>query len=138
MPFRVRAWLVSLSERLVLPRQVAIADLGRPSVVFTRVALAALVLLSIALACVPYFRFLAAAGATNLLLVTFPIPPIAVLLGAAGIASPGRDGPDRLAAIGGLIARGPYARRNSGPAAQLRLLAGLVRVRPNPQIELKE
>ncbi len=46
-------------------------------------ALAALALLSTALAYVLYFRILAAAGATNLLLVTFLIPPMAILLGTA-------------------------------------------------------
>lgn len=46
-------------------------------------ALAALALLSTALAYVLYFRILAVAGATNLLLVTFLIPPMAILLGAA-------------------------------------------------------
>lgn len=49
----------------------------------TSAALVALGLLSTALGYVLYFRILAAAGATNLLLVTFLIPPIAVLLGAA-------------------------------------------------------
>jgi drug/metabolite transporter (DMT)-like permease len=46
-------------------------------------ALAGLALLSTALAYVLYFRILAAAGATNLLLVTFLIPVTAILLGAA-------------------------------------------------------
>jgi drug/metabolite transporter (DMT)-like permease len=45
-------------------------------------ALVALALLSTALAYVLYFRILAAAGATSLLLVTFLIPPMAILLGA--------------------------------------------------------
>jgi drug/metabolite transporter (DMT)-like permease len=45
-------------------------------------ALAALALLSTALAYFLYFRILAAAGATNLLLVTFLIPPTSILLGA--------------------------------------------------------
>jgi drug/metabolite transporter (DMT)-like permease len=45
-------------------------------------ALAGLALLSTALAYVLYFRILAAAGATNLLLVTFLIPITAILLGA--------------------------------------------------------
>jgi drug/metabolite transporter (DMT)-like permease len=45
--------------------------------------LAGLALLSTALAYVLYFRILAAAGATNLLLVTFLIPVTAILLGAA-------------------------------------------------------
>lgn len=46
-------------------------------------ALAGLALLSTALAYVLYFRILAAAGATNLLLVTLMIPPISIMLGAA-------------------------------------------------------
>lgn len=46
-------------------------------------SLAGLALLSTALAYVLYFRILAAAGATNLLLVTFLIPVTAILLGAA-------------------------------------------------------
>lgn len=44
-------------------------------------SLVGLALLSTALAYVLYFRILAAAGATNLLLVTFLIPPTAILLG---------------------------------------------------------
>jgi drug/metabolite transporter (DMT)-like permease len=46
-------------------------------------ALVALGLLSTAVAYVLYFRILAAAGATNLLLVTFLIPVTAILLGSA-------------------------------------------------------
>ena len=46
-------------------------------------SLAGLALLSTALAYVLYFRILAAAGATNLLLVTFLIPVTAILLGVA-------------------------------------------------------
>lgn len=46
-------------------------------------ALAGLALLSTALAYVLYFRILATAGATNLLLVTFLIPPTSILLGAS-------------------------------------------------------
>ncbi len=45
-------------------------------------ALVGVGLLSTALAYVLYFRILAAAGATNLLLVTFLIPVSAILLGA--------------------------------------------------------
>jgi drug/metabolite transporter (DMT)-like permease len=47
----------------------------------TVAALVALALISTSLAYVLYFRILAAAGATNLLLVTFLIPPVAILLG---------------------------------------------------------
>jgi drug/metabolite transporter (DMT)-like permease len=46
-------------------------------------ALAGLALLSTALAYILFFRILAAAGATNLLLVTFLIPVTAIVLGAA-------------------------------------------------------
>jgi drug/metabolite transporter (DMT)-like permease len=46
-------------------------------------ALAGLALLSTALAYILFFRILAAAGATNLLLVTFLIPVTAIMLGAA-------------------------------------------------------
>ncbi|MBL8697233.1 MAG: DMT family transporter [Alphaproteobacteria bacterium] len=44
-------------------------------------AVAGLALVSTAAAYVLYFRILATAGATNLLLVTFLIPPVAILLG---------------------------------------------------------
>jgi drug/metabolite transporter (DMT)-like permease len=46
-------------------------------------ALAGLALLSTALAYVRYFRILAVAGATKLLIVTFLIPVTSLLLGAA-------------------------------------------------------
>jgi len=51
-------------------------------------ALAALALLSTALAYILYFRILAAAGATNLLLVTLLIPVPATLLGALVLGEP--------------------------------------------------
>ena len=56
------------------------ASLNPPSMQ-TWVALMGLALLSTALAYIIYFRILARAGATNLLLVTFLIPVSAVLLG---------------------------------------------------------
>ena len=60
--------------------------LGRSAVAAARQASAArrdpgLALLSTALAYIIYFRILAAAGATNLVLVTFLIPVTAILLG---------------------------------------------------------
>jgi len=64
-------------------------------------ALGGLAMLSTALAYVLYFRILAAAGATNLLLVTFLIPVTAILLGAAVLGERlaprplRRNGPDR-------------------------------------------
>lgn len=51
----------------------------------TWVALATLALVSTAAAYIIYFRILATAGATNLLLVTFVIPVVAVLLGALAL-----------------------------------------------------
>ncbi|MEW5251366.1 DMT family transporter [Microbulbifer discodermiae] len=56
------------------------ADLGRPSIQ-TVAALIALAVFSTAVAYVLYFKILASAGATNLLLVTFLIPISAILLG---------------------------------------------------------
>ena len=52
----------------------------------TWLAIAGLALLSTSLAYILYFRILAAAGATNLLLVTFLIPVSAIILGAAFLA----------------------------------------------------
>jgi drug/metabolite transporter (DMT)-like permease len=52
----------------------------------TWLAIAGLALLSTSLAYVLYFRILASAGATNLLLVTFLIPVSAILLGALFLA----------------------------------------------------
>ena len=65
------AMLVDRPWRLALPSAAALA------------ALLALAVLSTALAYVIYFRILARAGATNLLLVTFLIPVSAILLGTA-------------------------------------------------------
>ena len=87
------------------------------------IALAALALLSTALAYVLYFRILAAAGATNLLLVTFLIPVTSILLGALflqerleprhfagmaliGLGLPGDRRPDRSSPAPGEIAAG--------------------------------
>jgi len=85
VPMDVAAGQVTAGTVLILPimlladRPWTLANLPSPSV---WLALAGLALLSTALAYVLYFRILAAAGATNLLLVTFLIPLTAVLLGA--------------------------------------------------------
>lgn len=65
----------------------------------TIAAVLGLALLSTAAAYVLYFRILATAGATNLLLVTFLIPPVAITLGSIGLG-------ERLALhqVGGLLA----------------------------------
>jgi drug/metabolite transporter (DMT)-like permease len=76
---------VSASTLLILPLAL-LADrpwtLPQPGLA-TIGALAGIALLSTALAYVIYFRILAAAGATNLLLVTFLIPVSALVLGTA-------------------------------------------------------
>ena len=82
--WRPRPGKVTASSVLILPimlvvdRPWALAALPSPTVWGALVGLA---LLSTALGYVLYFRILAAAGATNLLLVTFLMPVIAILLG---------------------------------------------------------
>jgi drug/metabolite transporter (DMT)-like permease len=71
---------------LIIPIMLAIDQpwtLSGPPSATVWAALAGLALLSTALGYVLYFRVLAEAGATNLLLVTFLIPVTAILLGAA-------------------------------------------------------
>lgn len=84
-PVEAATGQVTLSAMLILPIML-IADrpwlLPTPPSPTTWAALGGLALLSTALAYVLYFRILAAAGATNLLLVTFLIPVTAILLGA--------------------------------------------------------
>jgi drug/metabolite transporter (DMT)-like permease len=84
-PVEAAAGQVTASAMLILPimlitEQPWLMTAPPSSVVW--LALAGLALLSTALAYVLYFRILAAAGATNLLLVTFLIPVTAILLGA--------------------------------------------------------
>jgi drug/metabolite transporter (DMT)-like permease len=84
----------------------------------TWAALIGLAILSTALAYILYFRILATAGATNLLLVTFLIPVIAIVLGVAVLGE--RPGPEQvlgmaligagLAAIDGRLANTRAAR----------------------------
>jgi drug/metabolite transporter (DMT)-like permease len=66
-------------------------------------ALLGLALISTALGYVVYFRILATAGATNLLLVTLLMPAIALVLGRAALGE--RSAPRHLAGMG-LIAAG--------------------------------
>jgi len=85
-PTQAAAGQVTASAMLILPIMLLV---DRPwmlpalPAVSVWAALAGLALLSTALAYVLYFRILAAAGATNLLLVTFLIPVTAILLGTA-------------------------------------------------------
>ena len=84
-PLEAAAGQVTASTALILPimliveRPWTLPAVPSPSVLAARAGLA---LLSTALAYVLYFRILAAAGATNLLLVTFLIPVTAILLGS--------------------------------------------------------
>ena len=85
-PIEAAAGQVTASTVLILPIMLAVeqpwALPALPSLTVWA-ALVGLALLSTALAYILYFRILAAAGATTLLLVTFLIPVTAVLLGAA-------------------------------------------------------
>ena len=84
-PAEAAAGQVTASTVLILPIMLVVDQpwtLPAPPSLTVWLALAALALLSTALAYVLYFRILAAAGATNLLLVTFLIPVTAILLGA--------------------------------------------------------
>ena len=84
-PLDAAAGQVTASAMLILPIMLLVDhpwSLAMPPTAITWAALAGLALLSTALAYVLYFRILAVAGATNLLLVTFLIPVTAILLGA--------------------------------------------------------
>jgi drug/metabolite transporter (DMT)-like permease len=87
-PLDAAAGQVTASSLLILPIMLSIEPPWRHGLpeqttwAVTLAALAALALLSTALAYVLYFRILAAVGATNLLLVTFLIPVTSILLGA--------------------------------------------------------
>jgi drug/metabolite transporter (DMT)-like permease len=83
-PLEAAAGQVTASTLLILPIMLSIDrpwTLPAAPSLLVCLALAGLALLSTALAYVLYFRILAAAGATNLLLVTFLIPVSAILLG---------------------------------------------------------
>jgi drug/metabolite transporter (DMT)-like permease len=85
-PVEAAGGQVTASTVLILPIMLLVDRpwlLPVPPSLTVWLALAGLALLSTALAYILYFRILAAAGATNLLLVTFLIPPTAILLGAA-------------------------------------------------------
>ena len=84
-PLEAAAGQVTASAVLILPIMLIVERpwlLPSAPTAAVWAALAGLALLSTALAYVLYFRILAAAGATNLLLVTFLIPITAILLGS--------------------------------------------------------
>jgi drug/metabolite transporter (DMT)-like permease len=83
-PAATAAGMLTASTLLLVPAMLIVDrpwTLPAPSAT-TVAALLGLALLSTALAYILYFRLLASAGATNLLLVTFLIPVSAILLGA--------------------------------------------------------
>lgn len=84
-PLDAAAGQVTASTALILPIMLIVEQPWTlppaPSAAVVG-ALAGLALLSTALAYILYFKILAAAGATNLLLVTFLIPLTAILLGS--------------------------------------------------------
>jgi drug/metabolite transporter (DMT)-like permease len=84
-PLVVAAGQLTGSSALILPLALVVAPpwLGASPSLGVWSALIGLALLSTALAYVIFFRILARAGATNLLLVTFLIPVSALLLGIA-------------------------------------------------------
>jgi len=85
-PAEAAAGQVTASAVLILPIMLVVEQpwmLSAPPSLTVWLALAGLALLSTTLAYVLYFRILAAAGATNLLLVTLLIPVPATLLGSA-------------------------------------------------------
>jgi drug/metabolite transporter (DMT)-like permease len=84
-PLEIATGQVTASSLLLLLPMLLIDrpwELAWPST-HALLALAGLALLSTALAYILFFRILAVAGATNLLLVTFLIPVTAIVLGAA-------------------------------------------------------
>ncbi|MDP1753672.1 MAG: DMT family transporter [Reyranella sp.] len=81
-PLQAAAGQLTASAMLILPIMLLAEPAWPMPSAVTWSAVAGLALLSTALAYVLYFRILAAAGATNLLLVTFLIPVTAILLGA--------------------------------------------------------
>jgi len=87
-PLVVAAGQTTASTVLMAPAVIAAQGIGAFVVPAGGVlaAVVALALVSTALAYVLYFRILAAAGATNLLLVTFLIPVSAIVLGAVFLA----------------------------------------------------
>ncbi len=87
-PLATATGQITASTALLLPLALVVDQpwtLAMPSV-DTWLAITGLALLSTSLAYIIYFRILATAGATNLLLVTFLIPVSAIILGAAFLA----------------------------------------------------
>lgn len=87
-PLQAAAGQLTASAVLILPIMLIVEPAWVTPAVVTWSALVGLALLSTALAYVLYFRILAAAGATNLLLVTLLLPVTAILLGTTILGEP--------------------------------------------------
>jgi drug/metabolite transporter (DMT)-like permease len=87
-PLQAAAGQLTTSVVLILPIMLLLEPVWVAPTALTWSALVGLALLSTALAYVLYFRILAAAGATNLLLVTLLLPVTAILLGTTILGEP--------------------------------------------------
>jgi drug/metabolite transporter (DMT)-like permease len=128
-PLATAAGMLTVSSLLLLPI-VLVFDrpwtLPAPSTAAV-LSVIALALVSTAFAYILYFRILAAAGATNILLVTFLIPVSAIVLGATLLGE--RLEPKHFFGMA-LIGLGLAAIDARLPAAARRLLSGLGRALP--------
>jgi len=127
-PLVTAAGQVSATTLMMLPLALALDQpwAGTLPGVSTWAAILGLALLSTALAYILYFRILATAGATNLLLVTFLIPVSAILLGVAMLG-------ERLyleQVLGMLLIGLGLAAIDGRPANWLRGIAGQLRPKP--------
>jgi drug/metabolite transporter (DMT)-like permease len=127
-PLVTAAGQVSATTLMMLPLALALDQpwAGTLPGVSTWVAILGLALLSTALAYILYFRILATAGATNLLLVTFLIPVSAILLGVAMLG----ERLDLEQVVGMLLIGLGLAAIDGRPANWLRGIAGQLRPKP--------
>jgi drug/metabolite transporter (DMT)-like permease len=127
-PLVTAAGQVSATTLMMLPLALALDQpwAGTLPGVSTWAAILGLALLSTALAYILYFRILATAGATNLLLVTFLIPVSAILLGVAMLG----ERLDLEQVVGMLLIGLGLAAIDGRPANWLRGIAGQLRPKP--------
>ena len=127
-PLVTAAGQVSATTLMMLPLALALDQpwAGTLPGVSTWAAILGLALLSTALAYILYFRILATAGATNLLLVTFLIPVSAILLGVAMLG----ERLDLEQVVGMLLIGLGLAAIDGRPANWLRGVAGQLRPKP--------
>ena len=135
-PLVTAAGQLTATTALMLPLALIVDHswtLAMPSLT-TWAAIVALALLCTAVAYVLYFRILAAAGATNLLLVTFLVPVSAIVLGVSILGE--RLEPEHLAGmalIGLGLASASLSRFTHAVASRRPLLAIMLRMKPGIQ-----